>query len=128
MRIFFQARIRVAGQHFAVCVDVDAAPLRLFQEQFKVAQIVSRNDYERPLFDFSRNARRYGVAVGGGVCAVKSRHTFEIYFARLHHERQKFGLRIRLCEGAESLVEKRVDGGVRNPQNFGVVRIGGSAF
>ena len=39
--IFFQARIGVAGQHFAVSVNIDAFALSLFEQLFEVFQVVA---------------------------------------------------------------------------------------
>lgn len=50
MGIFFQFRIAMGGQHFAVGVDVDAFARRLLQQQLEVVQVVPGDDDERSLF------------------------------------------------------------------------------
>ncbi len=39
--IFFEGRVGVAGQHFAVGVNIDAFALGLFEQFFKVFEIVA---------------------------------------------------------------------------------------
>ena len=89
--MFFQSRIAVRGQHFAVRVDVDALSLRLLEQLRQVAQVVPGNHDERAFFDVGRHfcglRRRRMCPV---LASVEQLHAPEIHLPELHDQRQPF--------------------------------------
>ena len=71
VRVLAKGRIGVAGEHFAVRVDVDALVLRGFKEKREVVEVVTRHDDEGAGFHRERDARGFGGAVGFGVGLVE---------------------------------------------------------
>ena len=125
VRVLAKGRIGVAGEHFAVRVDVDALVLRGFKEKREVVEVVTRHDDEGAGFHRERDARGFGVAVGFGVGLVEQRHRLEVDAARFHEkaeERVDFG---DAADGVERLEVEGVDFVGRVPENAGVVGVGG---
>lgn len=119
VRVLAKGRIGVAGEHFAVRVDVDALVLRGFKEKREVVEVVTRHDDEGAGFHRERDARGFGVAVGFGVGLVEQRHRLEVDAARFHEkaeERVDFG---DAADGVERLEVEGVDFVGRVPENAG---------
>ena len=108
MGIFFQFRIAVGGQHFAVGVDVDTFALGLLQQQLQIVEVVAGDDDERPLLHRQRNGDRRGRTVAFGVGLIQQRHALEVFLAHLHDDGQQRVHIPVLAHGKKSLGEKAV--------------------
>ena len=123
MGIFFQFRIAVGRQHFAMGVDVDAFALGLLQQQLQVVEVVACDDDERSLLHRQRDSGRRRRTVAFGVGLIQQRHTLEVFLAHLHDDGQQRIHAPVLTHSKECLGEKAVHFLVGIAQYHGVMGI-----
>ena len=108
MGIFFQFRIAVGGQHFAVGVDVDAFTLGLLQQQLQIVEVMACDDDERSLLHRQQDGGRRGRTVAFGIGLIQKRHALKVFLAHLHYDGQQLVHTPVLAHGKKSLGEKAV--------------------
>jgi len=86
VRIFFQALVAMAGQHFPMRINIDALALRLLQKHFQVLQIMPGNHDKRTFFHVNINGMRRRIAVNLGVCLVQLLHNGNRHLACAHRQ------------------------------------------
>ena len=128
VRMFFQSRITVRGQHFAVRVDVDALSRRLLEQLRQVAQVVPGNHDERAFFDVGRHFCGLRRAECARIGLIEQLHAPEIHLPELDDQRQPFLDRMRAIDRAQALVKPRAHLVIRVAKIHRVVCIGGHAF
>ena len=122
--VCFEFGIGVRGQHLAVCIDVDPLALGLLQEQVQVAQIVPRYDDKRSLFHLQRDLRGRRDAIRLRIGSIQQRHALQVDFSHLKGHWQQFLWTSRFTHGAQTFIEKSIDGFIRISQHHGMIGIG----
>ncbi len=90
MGVFFQLRVSVSGQHFAMGINIDPFAFGLFEQLFKVMEVMTADHYEGSFLYIHRDLRRYRIAEFAGVCAVQQGHAFEVDMSEFHKQVQPF--------------------------------------
>ena len=88
MRIFFQTRIAMGRQHFAVRINVDPLVLRLFQQLMQIFQIMAGYHDERPLSDVQMDFGGDRIAERSGIGPIQQFHAPEIDAPEFHNQLQ----------------------------------------
>ncbi|EKD37910.1 MAG: hypothetical protein ACD_75C00940G0002 [uncultured bacterium] len=86
VRIFFESRIIIGRQHFAVGIDIDARTLRLLEQVFHIFQIMAADKYARVLAHADIDLGDFRMAIGGGIGFVEQGHSSHRYAAGLHDQ------------------------------------------
>ena len=116
----------MAGQHFAVGIDVDAFAFGLLQDGVQILQVVAGNENGLALLGAQGHGGGHGVAVGAGVAGIQQFHGPQVDFAAL--ERQAdivVDAQAVVQGGRQAFVDIGVDLFVFLPQDAGMVGIGG---
>ena len=116
-------------QHFAVGIDVHAGSGRLFEQFFKILQIMSADENTRifahPDIDFGD----FGIAVGGRIGFVEQCHGFDSAFANVQNQRRKrVCIDIRAADFGKRIFDHRKNIGIGKSEVQGVLGIGCRTF
>jgi len=122
--------IHVAGQHFAVGVDLDVGAFALFEQVVEVDQIVAGDEDARAGVGAFEDLGGGGFAKGGEMAGIEHFHDAEILLAEFHgHFQQRWNVEIDIGHGGEEgFFDEGGDLFVVLTEAAGVVGVGGHAF
>ncbi len=119
----------MAGEHFAVRIDVDPLALGLLEQFAEVLQVVAGDDDALAADGRHANLRRLGVAIDARVGRIQQFHHLEVQLAGLHRPAEQFvGGGVLAGEKIEARVERGVDLRVFMVEDAGVIGVGGGAL
>ena len=124
---FAQFRVAVGREHLAVGVYVDALAFGLFQQQFQVVQVVTRDHDEWPFFHLQGNLCRGGSAQRFCIGAVEQGHTLQIDRTQFHGQGQHLFCAEVLAQGKQTLIKIAVYRLVAVSHYTGMIGVGGHA-
>ena len=81
LRIFFQFRICMCREHFAMCINIDSLTCSLVKKCFQIEKVMSADNNKRTFFDCQRNSGWNRCAISFCICLIKKCHTFQIDFS-----------------------------------------------
>ena len=129
MFIFLQPGVAMGRQHFAVCINVDAGSLGLFEQFFQILQIMAGNQNRLAFDRGDADRRRHGVAVSSGIRFIEQFHDPDVDFAAAQrHAQQRIHAEVRLGQEVERLMEERVDLRVLLVEDPRMVGVSGHSF
>jgi len=126
MRVLFQLRVAVTGQHLAVGIDVDALAGCLLQEDVQVFEVMA--GHEDGLAGPGAQGHLGGlrVAVGAGVAGIQQLHGAQVDFAALEYQAHPVvEPQIFAEQGCQPFVDEGVDHIVFLAQDPGVISVSG---
>ena len=123
-----QARVGVRGQHLAVRVDVDTAPVGLLEQLVEVVEVVAGDDDERAGLDREGDLGGDGRPERAHVALVEQAHAHDVDGAGLEHEGEQIVGGQVVAERLEGVHDKDVDLVVgRLAEHARMVCVGGDA-
>ena len=129
MRIFFERRIIMRRQHFAVRIDINARPGGLFQQFFHIFQVVAADQNARIFAHADFHLRRLRMPVGFGIRGIEQRHDFDAVLPAFQHKRDELvGGQVVVGGGSQPLHDEIEDLWAGFAQHGGVFGIRGHAF
>ena len=125
VRVGFEFRIGMCGQHLAMRINVNPSPLCLFQQCMQIKQIMAGYNDKWPLLYGQRHCGRLWRSVSLCICPVQQFHAFQIDASRFQHQWQEvFHIRI-LPDGKQPAIEEVIYFLVRVTENTGMVSVSG---